>query len=176
DVGTKKNFSLKAGIDFLFVTSRLESFQGFATNFGEKFPSPNCPRGIALSNFASSRKEGEGEEARMAGGLGGILQDLSGGEDEDGRSETNQGAGDFIDHSLRGAARLIVRSFRVEAVLQDIVIESAEVHDAIVVDRVIDAVKLIIRVPFAALFHELRSAFEHPKIPFFELIVGDAIS
>src|SRR5258708_6989749 len=90
--------------------------------------------------------------------------------------ETMKSAGDFPDSGLRGAAGFIPGSLGVQAILQDVEVKRAEVHDAIIVDGVVDAVKFVIRIPFAAFFDELGGAVEHPAIEFFELIVRKRVA
>ena len=99
-----------------------------------------------------------------------ILPDFLRGEDEDGSDETNEGAADFPYCGLRGAAGFALWRFGVEAILKHVEIEGAEVHDAVIVNCVIDAVKFVARVTFAAFLHEFGGAVEHPGIDFFELI------
>ena len=75
-----------------------------------------------------------------------------------------QSAGDAIDGGLRGAAAAIIRRERVEAVLQNIEIERAQIHGAKIVQPVIDAVKFERVIPLAAFAHELAGAPKHPGV------------
>src|SRR5882724_511519 len=112
----------------------------------------------------------------FAGGLRQILPDLFGSENEDRCDETNQGAGNFPDGGLRGAAGFAFGRLSVEAVLQNVEVEGAEVHDTVVMDGVIDAVEFVAGVPFAALGNEFGGAIEHPTIDFLELIVRKSVA
>ena len=87
---------------------------------------------------------------------GRILPDFLGGEDERGRDEPHERARDAIDGGLRRAAAPIIRRERVEAVLQHVEIERAQIDAAEIVQRVIDAVKFEILVPLAALANQRR--------------------
>src|SRR3989441_12025176 len=104
---------------------------------------------------------------RIARLLGQMLPDFFGGEDEDRREEANESAGDFVDGGLGGAASFAARGFGVEAILQYVEVECAEVHDAKIVDGVIDAVEFIGLGPIAALLDELGGALKHPAVELF---------
>src|SRR5215469_1199692 len=80
------------------------------------------------------------------------------------------------DHCLRGAARLVPRRFGVEAILEHIKIKCAEIHDAIVVDGVVDAVEIVTRVPITTQGYKFGGALEHPPVHFFELLAGQGIA
>src|SRR2546425_8073234 len=113
---------------------------------------------------------------RIARLLGQMLPDLFGGEDEDRREEANESAGDFIDGGLGGAASFAARRLGVEAIFQDVEVECAEVHDAKIVDGVIDAVEFIGLVPLAALLDEFGGALEHPAIELFHFGSGKRVA
>jgi len=111
----------------------------------------------------------------VAFGLRQVSPDFFGGEDEHGSDESHQRASNFPDHRLCGAARFVRGSFRIEAVFQHIEIKGAEIHDAEIMDGVIDAVEIIRGVPVAAFGDQLGGALEHPAIHFLELIVGERV-
>ena len=69
------------------------------------------------------------------------LPDFLGGEDEDRSDQAHERVGDSIDGGLRGAAAAIIGREGVEPILEHVEIKRAQVHDAEIVDRVIDAVK-----------------------------------
>ncbi len=73
-----------------------------------------------------------------------ILPDFLGGENENGRSEADECAGNLPNGSLRGAARFISESLGVQPILQHVEIEGTEIDDAVVVDGMVDAVEFVI--------------------------------
>ena len=75
-----------------------------------------------------------------------------------------------------GAARFAFGRLGVEAILQDVEIEGAQVHDAIVVDGVIDAVEFVDGIPVAAFGEEFGGAIEHPAVNFLELVVRKGVT
>ena len=113
---------------------------------------------------------------RSAGCLWEILPNLFRRENEYRRSEPHERIADFPNRGLRGAARLVLRGFRVEAIFQHVKVKRAEVHDAVIMDGVVDAVEFVIRVPFAAFLHQFRSAVQHPPVDFFELVVRERVA
>ncbi len=74
-----------------------------------------------------------------------IFPDFLGGKDEDRRREAHERAADFPDGGLRGAARFVVGGFGVEPIFQHVVIKRAEIDDAEIVNRVIDAMEFVAR-------------------------------
>src|SRR5712692_10114086 len=105
-----------------------------------------------------------------------MLPDLLGGGGDDGRGEAQQRARDAIDSRLGGAPRSSSARKRVEAILQHIEIERAELYNGEIVQGVEDAVELEILVPFAAITHQLRGAREHPAVELFHLVVGNGVA
>src|SRR2546425_12670311 len=100
----------------------------------------------------------------LDGGLRKIFPDFFGRKNKDGRGYANECAANFVNRGLRGAARGIVGRLGVEAIFQDIVVESAEVHDAIVVNGMVNAMEFVRVIPLAALLDEIGRALEHPAV------------
>src|SRR5437870_6427101 len=105
---------------------------------------------------------------RIARLLGQMLPDFFGGEDEDRREEANESAGDFVDGGLGGAASFAARRLGVKAIFQYVEVECAEVHDAKIVDGVIDAVEFIGLAPVAAFLDEFGGGLKHPANELFQ--------
>src|SRR2546430_10758506 len=95
---------------------------------------------------------------RSAGCLWEILPNLFRRENEYRRSEPHERIADFPNRGLRGAARLVLRGFRVEAIFQHVKVKRAEVHDAVIMDGVVDAGGIGICAPIAALSLPIRHA------------------
>ena len=83
------------------------------------------------------------------------LPDLVGGEAEDGSGEAGERVGDLVDHGLRAAAggRValvvvpgLIERVGVEAVLEDVEVEGAELGVTELVEQVVDAVEFEVRV------------------------------
>src|SRR3989441_10207140 len=113
---------------------------------------------------------------RIARLLGQMLPDFFGGENEDRREEANESAGDFVDGGLGRAASLAPGRLGVKAIFQYVEVECAEVHDAKIVDGVIDAGGFINPVPSAALLDEFGGALEHPAIELFHFGSGKRVA
>jgi hypothetical protein len=72
-------------------------------------------------------------------------------EREDGREQTHEGVEDVMDRGLRRAAQRRVGAERVEAVLEDVVVDRRERDGAELVAELVDAVELVGVVGFGAL-------------------------
>ncbi len=106
-----------------------------------------------------------GEEGEVDAGFalfdfGKELPDLVGGEAEDGGDEAGESFGDAPECGLRAAAAGVVGSEGVEAVLQHVEIERAEVGVYVFVERLVGAVELEVVVGLADFGVELGGAGE----------------
>ena len=106
-----------------------------------------------------------GEESEVDAGFavfdfGEKLPDLVGGEAEDGGDEAGEGFGDAPEGGLRAAAGGVVGGEGVEAVLEDVEVERAEVGVHELVEGVIGAVELEVVVGRADFGVELGGAGE----------------
>ena len=122
------------------------------------------------------RKQRDMDAGWLDGGLRKIFPDFFGRKNKDGRGNANECAANFVNCGLCGTPRRIVRRLGVEAIFQDVVIESAEVHDAIVVDGMVNAMEFVRGIPLAALLDEICRTLDHPAVHLFKLIVGQRVA
>src|SRR5688500_16622130 len=87
----------------------------------------------------------------------------------------NQGIENSIQRRLRGAPGLRFCAFAVEAVLDDIQILSAQFDAAKIIERMINAMKLIVVISLAAAAQHGLRALQYPAIHFIELADRDRV-
>ena len=167
----KLDFRFQAAADSLRSTGLLEGHQHGGAHLREPFPLFRRVFGDSASKRVRFWKQCHMHAFALALRFRQILPDLLGRKNKDGRGQANQRAADLPHRGLRRAPRFISGRLGVQAILQNVEIESAEIHDAVIVDSMVDAVEFVIRVPFTAFLEELGGAVEHPAIDFLELLV-----
>src|SRR6266849_396951 len=131
-IRTQSHFRFERGIDRLLIPSTFQVLQNFTAEPVELFILRGHTWSEAASEITRFGKERHVDAFWFARRLRQILPDFLGGEDENRRGQTDQGAADFPHCGLRGAPRYIFGRFGVKAVLQQVEIKGAEVDDAVV--------------------------------------------
>src|SRR6266481_7079052 len=175
-IDVEQNFCFKAAADDFCSAGLFESYEHRRADLREALPFFHCVFGDTAGEGFGFREQSHVNAFGFVLQFRQILPDFLGGENEDRSGEADERAGDFPDSGLRGAARFISGRLGIETVLQHVEIECAEVHDAIIVDGVVDTVEFVIRVPFAAFLDKLDGTVEHPRVELLELIVRKRIA
>ena len=175
-IGMQANFSLQAATNGFRRTGLLQCYKNCGANLGKPFPLFRILGHDPASQCLRIGKNCHVHTLRRVRRFRQILPDFFRGENENGRGQPDQRVTGFPDGCLCGAARLVFSRFGVKAVLQHVKIKRAEIHDAVIVDGVVHAVKFIICIPFAAFFHQLRRADQHPLVDFFELGIRQRVA
>src|SRR5579883_353789 len=108
---------------------------------------------------------------RCAAFLRQVFPDFVGSEYEDRRKEPRQPACDAVDSGLRRASFATLCRKCVKPVLENIEIKRAQIHDAEVVQRVVNAMKIEALVELQALGHKLLRTPQHPAVELFERVL-----
>src|SRR6266849_4725141 len=174
--GVKMDFCFEASADGLCGACLFEGYENSGANLRQALPFFGGVFADSAGERFGFREQSHVDAFGLAGSFRQILPDFLGGENENRRYETDERAADFPDGGLRGAAYFVFGSFGVQAILQHVEIEGAEIHYAIIVNGVVDAVEFVAGIPFAAFLDEFGGAVEHPTVEFLELIVRKGVA
>ena len=131
--------------------------------------------GIA-ENVAAHRKLGHVHTFRARLEFRKILPDLLTRETHDGRQQTNQRFADSPYGRLRRAARWRPSPKGVEAVFENIEIERAQIHDAEIVDPLVDLVEGELVIPAANVGRKGTSLTQHVVVERFHVVERNRVS
>ncbi len=174
--GFDGDFCIEAFADELGLACGFERDEDFAADFEELLPVCEKRGGVAGDDCSDVGEEGDVNTGLSAFDFGKVFPDFVGGEAEDWRDESREGFGDAPDGGLCAAAGRMVRGEGVEAVLEDVEIEGAEVSVGELVEGLVGAVELEVIVGGADACGELREAAKDVLVEGFELREGDGVS